>query len=196
MRSMKTYASLDEFPIYNYMKLQHEDDLRYLYKLDSYAMLPKVSVRQKLTLARTYAKMMEDADLKESIVTRAKRDVVFAVNKIAVEVIETSKDIEKIDQALTLLRGLMIDTEPKTEWLNLSWRETPRQRQLCSIAEVKIRRYLELKKMMQDAGDYDLFEEVAAIETMLGVSINVHRCPVKQYFAYQKAAKKRTDGKR
>ena len=129
-----TYNSLDELPIWNYYMMGEKDDLRYLLRLDSYGDLPKMKDRLKMQLAYLYYQLMESSDLPESHLSKLKRQVILAINELVIDIATNSQDIEKIEKASILLRGLMIDSEPKIEWLHVDWHETAKQKQLSSGA--------------------------------------------------------------
>lgn len=194
-KKIPTYKTLDELPIWNYYMMGVKDDLRYLLKRDSYADLPQLKERLHLQLAYTYHRLMEESELPESHLSKLKRQVILAINELVIEIATNSQDIEKIEQASILLRGLMIDSDPKIEWLHVDWHETAKQKQLSARAEVAIKRYLEHKKDVDSAPDADIYEQAATIEAVVGVKLDVKKCSVMEWMAYQKLIKKRANGR-
>lgn len=188
MRRYSLYRNLDELPIYNWDKIQQNNDLRYILELKSYAILPKISKFLERDLLRIYKSMVGSLDAKSRMLS-AKLAVVELLVKLTLNIATNSKDPDKIDKASTVIRALMIDPSQIKLLTTVNFTETPEQRSEITFIMVAINKYIKHKDANDRAKKQSLFEQVAAIESSLGVNIDVNKCSVNQFLAYIKQLK-------
>lgn len=182
------YQSLESLPMWNFDKIQHKNDLRYMLDLKTYDKLPKINKYLARDLAHHYKKLIESYNSELTNVQKAKQKVVSQVIEMVLEIVRSSKDVEKMRQASVILRALMIDPDHEDFLWNVDFTETPTQKQLLTRISVAIRRYNDKKKLTENRKKQDLYEQTARIETILGVNIDLKSCSVRLYQAYAKEA--------
>jgi hypothetical protein len=193
----QVYDSLDTLPIWNWQQVSGKNDFRYLLILQSYGRLPDVSKRiSALLTVRYYELMMQFENINLPILEQ-KRKVIAAIIDLVLEIINTGRDVKKMEQASVILRAMMIMDEPDVSWLHsVDFTTAPSQRQKLSMLEVAVKRYNERKqqaKQRLDEHTGNLYEQAVNLETMLGVKIDIYTTSVNQYLAYQKAAQKKIE---
>ena len=119
-------------PIWNWDRVVETNDVRYLMILDDYNKLPNVHKYAKRDLMVCYADMVKQFDVSNNAVIKAKKRVMVRVIDIILEIVNTSKDINKIRLASTILRGLLIDSSQESFLWNVDFLETPDQKQLLT----------------------------------------------------------------
>jgi len=184
----KLYRNLDELPIYNWDSIQKRNELRYLIILDTYALLPKISKWLQRDLLLIYKDMVGSLDAKSRLL-QAKSDVVELLIKLTFNIAENSKDADKIEKASTIIRALMIDPAHPEFLTNVDFTETPDQKSEITFILVAIKKYMQKLDQNKHAKQQNLYEQVAAIESGLGIHIDVHKCSVNQFMAYIKQLK-------
>ena len=180
------YSTLNECPIWNWDMATKLNDLRYLYIMDNYSRLPKLNNIQGHTLLVAYRDLyLQFENINNPLIT-AKKKMIGRILDLVKAIAKESSDIEKIEEAKILLKALIITPEPDIGWLERTgFAETSKQIQLKAMLMVEIKRYNELKVNVQSKKKQTLHEQVAKIETILGVNIDVMSCSVLQFVAYQ-----------
>lgn len=173
-------------PIWNWDRVVETNDVRYLMILDDYNKLPNVHKYAKRDLMVCYADMVKQFDVSNNAVIKAKKRVMVRVIDIILEIVNTSKDINKIRLASTILRGLLIDSSQESFLWNVDFLETPDQKQLLTHLAIEIKKYNAKVATYKKREKQSLEAQVARINSGLGVNIDPHKCSVLQYLAYSK----------
>lgn len=180
----KIYRSFEQLPIWNFDKLQSENDFRYLLQLNDYGKLPKINKYIEVDLLKTYHQLIKTHDTKRNTLLEAKKQVITLLVDLVLLVAKTSKEIDKIKKASTVLRALMIAPDNEQFLWNVDFTETPEQRQLLTQISVAIKKYNDKVRRVNSGKKQTLYEQVALIESELGVTIDVMKTPVRMYQAY------------
>jgi len=186
MQFYKIYNSLETLPIYNFDKVQQNNDLRFLLRLKNYDRMPKMNKWLMRDLLRIYKHLMSDYSNKENRVLSAKKRAIKAITELTINIANNSHDADKIHKASVLLRALMIDTTKDELLRNTEWLETAEQRMLMTHIKIAIKKYKEQVDKVANAKKITIQEQQARLESMLGININVKQCSVKQWEAYIK----------
>ena len=185
-KKLRTYQTLDELPIWNWNMVDKKNDMRYLYILNNYSDLPKLTSIRRLVLLHSYRELILQFDNIKNPLLLAKKKVIGKILDVVRSIAAESRDIEKIEKAKIFLKALIITPDPDVSWLEKEkFTETARQKQLVSLLIVEVKKYISLKTNVGSKKKQTLQEQVAKIETILGVNIDVRRCSVSQFTAYQ-----------
>ena len=180
----KLYKTLDTIPIWNFDKVLTENDIRYLLKLKDYEKLPKIGPLTQVKLLRAYTDLMNAYQKGTNKILISKRRCLRAISNLVIEISRTSKNSEKIKTASLLLRGLMIDLSKEEFINNVDWLETHEQKSLLTHIKIELRKYKTQKEKLDNLKTYTIYEQVARIESVLGIKIDMYNCNVEQYQAY------------
>ncbi len=180
----KLYKTLDTIPIWNFDKILTNNDIRYLLKLKDYEKLPKIGPFTQIKLLKAYTELMNAYQKGTNKILISKRRCLRAISNLVIEISRTSKNPEKIKKASLLLRGLMIDLSKDEFIKDVDWLETPEQKMLLTHIKIELRKYQTQKEKLNNLKTYTIYEQVARLESVLGIKINMYTCNVEQYQAY------------
>ena len=166
--------------------ISNTNDLRYLLQLKSYSKLPYMHKYLRRDLAYNYSQLVKHFDITNSPIVRAKKQVLVRIIDIILDIVRTSKDVEKIGIASTILRALMIDPNNEDFLWNVDFLETTDQKSMLTHLSIEIKKYNEKVKQQVNRKKQTLEQQIAKIETGLGVHIDSRKCSVLQYLAYSK----------
>lgn len=178
------HNSLNSLPIYQWDQCVKKNDTRYLLKLKDYDRLPNVNKYLQRDLIRVYADLLSQFEIKQSPIIKAKKRVLVRIIDIILNIVSTSKDVEKIKKASLILRALMVDSSHEEFIWNVDFVETADQKQLLTQLAVEVKRYNEKVKKQGARKQQSLFEQIARITSGLGVNIDARTCSVSQFLAY------------
>jgi len=179
----KIHTSLETLPIYQWDKVQQTNDLSWLL----YNRKP-INKYLERDLTRVYASLVQNYSTGKNRVLEAKKRVVSLLIELVIDIAKNSKDTEKLKKASKVLRALMIDsTHEKLLW-NIDFTETPGQRGLLTQIAIEIKKYNTQVQKVKDMPKQDIYNQLANLEAVLGVSIDIYTCPVVQWQAYVKTA--------
>ena len=186
MLRYKLYRNLEELPIFNWFKVQSENDVRFLLDLKSYSKLPTISKYLQRDLIIIYKNMVGSLKAKSRLIT-AKHNIIELLIKLVLDIAANSKDAKKIEKASTIIRALMIDPNHPELLKNVDFLETPEQRSVLTFIHIAIKKYQDKLSLVEINKKQTLYDQVAIIESGLnGINIDVHKCSVNQYMAYSK----------
>ena len=189
MKRKRAYQTLSECPIWNWEQVTKKDDLRYLWILDNYGHLPKLSRYAQIYLQHTYAQLVLQFDNLKSPVIEARKKVIIRILDLVLEIVATSKDIEKLEKASVISRAMMITPDIDESWLyNVDFTDSSSQKHLINYLAIEIKKYQDKVKKQKAKPVQSLYEQIARIESFLGVTIDSRRCSVLQFLAYQSEA--------
>lgn len=186
MFNYKLYTDLELLPIWNWSKCVKENDVRYLLRLDDYNKLPSINKFAHRDLIRIYSKLFNQFDIKQNQIIKAKKKVLIRIIDIILDIVRTSKDVEKIRKASTILRALMIDSTHDEFIWNVDFVETADQKQLLTQLAIDVKKYNEKVKKQGERKQQTLSEQIARISSGLGVNIDAKTCSVNQFMAFSK----------
>ena len=83
----------------------------------------------------------------------------------------------------------MIDPSHPEMLTNVDFCETPEQRSQLTFILIAIKKYISKIDRHKRIKEQSLYEQVAAIESSLGVNIDVNKCSVNMFLAYIKQLK-------
>lgn len=210
------YKSLDSMPIWNWYKVHSDkgNGWKYLMRLEDYDVqvyvkpflllarwyqrlfvFPKlqsnyviVSRHFKTLLNATYETLIADLQELDDSTFEAKKDIIVEILMLVSKIYEQSRDPEKIEKAGIVLSALTIDRDPNERWLfEVNFTETSEQKRLVSDIAISIDRYNKKKQAKENIPQQTLEDKKVAIETLLGVSIDIKKDSVKTWKAYEKA---------
>jgi hypothetical protein len=160
--------------------------------LDSYHHLPEIKDKERIILSACYYELLLQFENLQLPLIELKRKLIVRIIDMVIEIVRTSKDVHKIEIASTVLRALMVTSDPDPEWLyKVDFTDQPSQKQLLSRLAVEIKRYNAGKKNMSSSTPVDIYEQAAQLEQLLGIQIDVMKCSVLKFMAYQKQAQKK-----
>jgi len=186
MLTYKFHTTLDLIPIWNWNKCVKANDVRYLLQLKDYNKLPKINKFVHRDLIRIYAKLFNQFDIKQNQVIKAKKNVLIRIIDIILDIVKTSKDVEKIRKASTILRALMVDSTHEEFIWNVDFVESADQKQLLTHLAIEVKKYNEKVKKQGERKQQTLDEQIARISSGLGVNIDAKTCSVNQFMAFSK----------
>ena len=185
-KKLSIYSTLNECPVWNWDMTSNKNDLRYLYILDNYSKLPKLNNISRHALMVAYRDLYLQFENMKNPLIAAKKKIIGRVLDLVKAIAQESNDIDKIEEAKILLKALIITPDPDIGWMEREkFTETPKQKQLKAMLMVEINKYNAIKSNVSSKKKQTLYEQVAKIETILGVNIDVMTCSVLQFVAYQ-----------
>lgn len=184
------YQHIDSLPIWNFDKIQSENELRYLLKLPDYDDLPNVNKRLSALMVYHYARIV--GQFKAPLI-KLKKDVLKTISDLVIDIAENSRDMDKIGNASKILRALMIDPTKEEILWKVNFTETPEQRQKLTFIGIALKNHNEKITGKKDKKPVNLYEQQVRIESILGVNIDVHKCTVKQFMVYSNEARSKVN---
>lgn len=157
-------------------------------KLKDYDKLPYLNKYLQRDLIRVYAKLLSEFEVSKSPVIKAKKRVLVRIIDVILNIVSTSKDVEKIKTASLILRALMIDSSHEEFIWNVDFVETSDQKQLLTQLAVEVKKYNDKVKKQGERKQQTLLEQKVRIEQVLGVQIDVKKCSVAEYMVYSREA--------
>ncbi len=82
----------------------------------------------------------------------------------------------------------MIDSTHDEFLWNIDFTETPEQRGLLTRISIEIKKYNDLISKAKSRPKQTIHDQLANLETILGISIDIYKCPVVQWQSYVKTA--------
>ena len=145
-----------------------------------------------IELAKLYRDFINQMDIIKTPIVNSKNRLISAVMELVLDISNNSKDVDKIAKASTMLRAIMITNNPTDNMVTgVGYVETPDQRRLQSLVLLGVRNYRSIRKSYNSGKKSGILDQKVNIETILNVSIDVKKCSVLEFMAYQKAAEER-----
>ena len=188
-KNYHTYTSPVTLPIWNWWQVDEKKDLRYLFILNDYSKLPKLNGYRKLQLAYHYKELLMQFDNIKSPLMEARNKILIRIIDIVLS-LDNTMDPEHLQRCSTILRGLMISSDPDIGWIykNMDMLERPDQKQLVTHLAIEINKYQEKKQKQSSKAKADIYEQLARIQAILSINIDIRKCSVLEWMAYQKEA--------
>ena len=175
----KIYDSLETLPIYNWDKVQVTNDLRWLLHK------PEVRVSKYLQqhLARVYIDLIGKYQTGKNRLIEAKKAVAVLLIDLVLEVAKSDNE-KKIMIASTIIQAVLIDSTQEQILHDANFADTPEEKLIITQITVAIRKYKDQIDKLKRVKKQTIYDQLANVEAILGVKINIYKCPVRQWQSY------------
>lgn len=184
---LKYYKRLADISIYRWDMLHKEDNVRWLLKGDNSE--KELSVVQYNILNVAYKELLLQFKKLELPLLKKKCQIAIKVIDFILETIEGTTDIKILENAETIMMGLLITDNPDISWIhNVKIAETADQRMILTELAVAIQDFNSQKEKDKDRPKQTLEEQSARMSNILGFNIDVKTTNILQFIAFQKEA--------
>ena len=167
--------------------IHKDNDLRWLIKSDE-PLEVKINDYTRLKLNRFYQEIILQFNNLKAPLVKKKIQIVIKVIDFVIKSLET-KDIQRLENASIIMRGLLTTYDPDVSWLyDVDIAETPSQRETITELAVKIHDYNAQKEKEKSAEKTTLEKETARICNTLGITIDTKIVDVRQFMAFKNEA--------
>ncbi len=186
----KYYRDLETLPIFAWDKVQQTNDVSWLLHK------PRKNVNKYLlnNLTFVYVNLLKSYKSPDNRILTAKRNVIRTIIDLVSDIAINSKDAQKIERASVILRALMIDSSSDVLLWKGDFVETAEQRQMLTLITIAVKKYTKAINITKGAKKQTIYDQLASLETNLGISIDIHKCPVVQWQSYVKASNTKNNG--
>ena len=180
--SLKYYSRLDSLPVYNWEMLHVENNVRWLlHDFDS-----KLTDTQTIMLQGAYRDLLGQFGILDLPLLKLRARLSARVIELMLEILNTSKDFDKIQKARDILIGIAVSDNPDASWLTVDFTDTSKQKGMKTRIAVEIAKLNEKQEQLEDLPKVDIFEKASILMDALGITIDVKVCSVLQFRAHQK----------
>lgn len=167
--------------------LHNEDNVRWLLKGDNSE--KDLSVVQYNILNVAYKELLFQFDRLELPLLKKKCQIAIKVIDFILETIEGTTDIQILENAGIIMRGLLVTDDPDVDWLyNTKITETADQRMILTELAIAIKDYNGQKEKEAGTTKQTLHERAARISEITGIKIDIKKDSVLDFIAFQKVA--------
>jgi len=188
--NVKIYKTLDELPIGRYVNFIKTNDFSWLVKDDKFELTENL-INELLIIWESFKPEIKNVNLEIASNYYICYQLYFKYLKGEVHINTVHKQFGRYRESLNKNYDVFIYNSLSYSNVNDLYSDLLKQNGHEWSIENQINTFDFQKLGCKNQKEYDLFEECAQIEVVLGIQIDTNICPVKKYWAYQKIAKEK-----